>query len=274
MKGNGLEFDTDKYRVVIGIPYLQIDGNFLRSILQVARANIVRGWATVGGTLITAARNKAIEVAYSEEPDFTHFIFIDADMGNFGPQHIVKLVLDDLPVVSALVCMRKAPFTLVLDFGEENNTVEYIHKQIKDRSIVRSTHVGLAFTCITKEVLDAIKEETDQGPQWFTLDRSPRDSFEDEKEKFIRNNLETLKDVQDASWLIDSYEEAISFGQASHIGARILGEDIAFSHRCSKLDIPVFVDCGVSVGHVGEAVFDFRDAFTNAPKKELSIVEA
>ena len=75
-----MEFDTDKNKIVLGLPHISIDDGFFNSILHVINSHIVYGWASIGCTLLPEARNKAIVLAYENQPDFTHFVFIDSDM--------------------------------------------------------------------------------------------------------------------------------------------------------------------------------------------------
>ena len=82
--------------------------------------------------MLPQGRNKAVEKAYEFCPEFTHLVFIDDDMCNFGPDHIVALVNADKDMISALVVCRHPRYEIVADFvdGNDANTVlEFIKKQ-------------------------------------------------------------------------------------------------------------------------------------------------
>lgn len=221
--------------------------NTVFDLLQVVKSNFFAGYILNSGTLLPQARNKAVETAYKECPDFTHLIFLDDDMCNFNVSFFDELVKADKDIISALVVARKPPYKAVISLAL---SIEEILKLIKNYQVVESPTVGMAFTCIKREVLDTMQEETPDGPIWFTTDRLARDGFDEEVDNFVKEPFGDIK---------AQLRRAILFGQMSHLGSRLLGEDIAFCRKAAMLGFKSFVHCGIVVGHIGEKSFTIRD---------------
>jgi len=227
--------DASGIRVVLGCCMLKPRQNFIDALLPIIRENIFEGYVFPQVSLLPHARNIICALAYEKHPDFTHLLMIDDDM-TFTLSDILKLYKADKPVVSGIAVMRKPPYRIVASLDPQK-CPEYI----KEESVVNVVHVGMAFTLIKREVLDITRQDHDV---WFTMDREPRLTFNDEWEEKKQNC---------------SLQEAMEFGQDSHLNSKLPGEDIAFSHLCEKLNIPMYVHCGVLVGHVGEKTYDITD---------------
>lgn len=250
-----------RVEIVLAITTMQYAKTTVDSLIMCASARIFAGSAIVDCCLLPQGRNKCVRMAYENNPNFTHMLFVDDDMAGFGPEHILKLVADDVDVISALVTARKPPYQIVNSLSSS-----YLDKEIWEMigrgDVVETELVGSAFTLIKREVLDATREMTGDGPVWYTMDREPRESFEVEVEDYIRECIN--KKGSRAAMIRD----AIEFGQSSHIGTNILGEDISFGRRIQQAGFKMWVDCGVSVGHIGHVAFDFRHAFAEASANE------
>lgn len=186
--------------------------------------------------LLPHARNLCVEGAYQRDPDFTHILFIDDDTSNFNEEGIVKLIEADKDIIGGVTVMRKPPFKIT--------------SPIQDLSILETNgleevpFIGMAFTLIKRSVLDKMREETPTGPVWFTLDRLPREGFYEEVKEYK-----------------GSITEAIAFGQNSHIGAPLLGEDVNFCRKARLLGFKCWVHGGVRLNHVGNKEYGIGDAF-------------
>lgn len=247
-------------QVVLGSCLLNPEADFIRNLCNLCQTGGFVGYSFPNVSLLPISRNIVVKHAYANNPDFTHLVFIDDDMCNFSLNNIARLVLSDQPVVSALCCHRTPPYRLVANI-DSHNVLEYIEKGL----FIEVNHVGMACTVIKREVLDATQENTPDGPIWFTTDREPRDSFEIEASDFIKLN----KDRKDTNKLI---LEAIILGQQSHLNSQLLGEDIAFSKKVSKLGFKLWVDCGSPIGHIGQKVCDYEDSTYEKEQPELSVV--
>lgn len=243
------------------------------SLILVCSSGIIRTYLTVQGTLLPMARNATIAAVYENNPKFTHLILIDSDMMNFGPQHIIKLIEDDKPIVSALVVQRQPPFKLVIHSFKSD---QELYNAIQKKEIVESVNVGMAFTVIKREVLEAMREETDAGPIWFTTDREEREGFQTEVDKFKLDVKSLTKEfgIKDNN-VNDIIDKAVAMGQLSHKGTELIGEDIEFCRRARKMGIISWVDCGVQVGHIANFAAGPEDAMQDEPvikKPELKLV--
>lgn len=223
------------------------------SLIELIRTNYFQGYVLTAGALLPQARNGCVKRLLDENPDFTHLIFIDDDMCDFTVDHVNSLIEADKPIISALVTMRIPPYKMVNSFP--GMPQQEILNHIKNQDILETQHVGLAFTCIKREVLDRVKEETPDGSIWFTLDRQPRQNLLTEYyDKLIewRDRLATDK-------LADVLGDAVAFGQTSHICSSLIGEDISFCAKASNFGIKCYVHMGVIVGHLGTQPITVRD---------------
>ena len=254
------EFDPKKFSIsmvsctIDNFPKAAVD-----SMILVCTSGILRSYLTVESTLLPQARNITVGAIYNNNPNFTHIVFVDSDMTNYSADHIIKLIMDDKPIISALVVSRKPPYKLVIhSFKTDNELAE----AIQNKQIVESKNVGMAFTVIKREVLDAMKEDTEVGPVWFTVDREERESFSQEVDQF---KLEIKNKEFEINNIID---KAIAMGQHSHRGTELIGEDIEFCRRARKLGFRSWVDCGVQVGHLAQQPIFFDAAYQEKPKIE------
>jgi hypothetical protein len=236
--------------------------------MQVADAQILEGWAVIGGTLLPPSRNDSLKMIYNNCPEFTHVIFIDDDMDDFTHNHILKLVADDKDVVSALTTTRRPPYQLTNGLTSLYTDQEILD-HIKNKNVVEAESVGMAFTLVKRSVLDALREETPLGPIWFTTDREPRPNFDADVEDFIDQCIDSP--ASKASQLRD----AIEYGRMAHVGTVFVGEDIAFSSKVKNMGFTIWTDCGVSAGHIGEHTYDVRHTFAylNTGSKDLVMEE-
>ena len=253
--------DDTPIKLALAVTTLNYQKKCVDSLLSLAQANIFSAYCIPDCCLLPISRNIAVQLAYDNCPDFTHLIFIDDDMCDFEAQHVMKLVDDTkiIPgcdVVSALVTHRNPPYRMVAQFTGLDNGV--ILESIEERRVLESTHVGLAFTVIKREVLDAIKEETEGNPVWFTLDRQPRINYEMELVDFVNDLIK--RPISEKDKLL----KAAAFGEQSCRGTEIVGEDIGFCKLIHKLGLRTWVDCGVVVPHLGLVGFDFRHALQEA----------
>jgi len=224
--------------------------------------NCFVGYITTNMSLLPIARNIAIQAAYENNPNFTHIFFLDDDMCNYDDRHVAALWRADKPIISALMTMRKPPYQICSKFVSDFND-ESFNKAIQNSEVIEAIHTGMAFTLIKREVLDSLREETPEGPIWFTSDRSKRGTYLSESEEFIskyQNRLTELFEKDKAfsihDFLHTAMFEAIIFGSKLHENTIALGEDVSFCQRAKAFTFPTFVHCGAYIGHVGRQVCD------------------
>lgn len=243
--------------VIVGVCTLEIKQDFLLAFANMCTHGAFKAHVFSGMSLLPQARNIIVNTAYEKHPNFTHLLFIDDDMSNFTVEHVVRLFKHNLPIVSGLTVGRRKPHRLIAQFPGDL-AVEFIN----ERKIVRVPFTGMAFTLIKREVLDAVKEQSNSAdPIWFTMDRESRPSFGVEVQEFV--------DKQACDILIskitveEALYKAIKLGQESHIGSTLMGEDVGFCYRAAKKGYDTWVDCGCLIGHIGEQTFDIMDGFKN-----------
>lgn len=258
----------EKIRIALAVTTLKYEKKCVDGLLQLANADIFSAFCVPDIALLPIARNNAIQMIYTNLPDFTHVLFIDDDMCGFQTAHVLKLIQDTIELnchmVSALVTQRNPPYRMVAQFTGLNE--KEVYTAIKEQKVLESTHLGMAFTLITREVLDATREETDGNPIWFTLDRWPRFNYEAELADRITNTVKRIE--HDQITIKRALYSMASFGEQAHRGSELIGEDIEFCKRVQKLGFKTWVDCGVVVGHLGLVPFDFRHALMEAHREK------
>lgn len=245
---------SQKIRPVLAICICHPDYRTIGALININRYNYFVGCSLTQISLLPYVRNSVINQLLQQNPDFTHLFFIDDDMADFKIEHAQALIELDKPIVSALMCMRRYPYTVVgLPL---NTTSEELLDYMKNSNIVEVDHTGMGFTCIKREVIDALEEKTPNGSIWFNMDRDQRDSFETE---YYDKLAGWRKQLEEGTDLHKVFLDAVVFGQTSHIGANILGEDVSFGRKAAKFGFKSYVHCGVIVGHVGTQPYTVRD---------------
>jgi hypothetical protein len=238
---------------ISGLPPTMVGG-----LLDLVAAQMIYRYAIIEGTLLPWARNACINMFYENEVDFTHILFIDADMVGFKPIGLHALVEADKDIISGVCTMRRPPYDVSCSPIDKSN----FNQHLLDGDLIQCNWTGMAFTLIKREVLDALAEETPDGLSWFNLDREPREGFFKEVSSFVLTN----KDRSDTGQLLT---EAIMMGQTCHIGSRVFGEDINFCKWAVRSGFSVWMHCGVVVGHMGEHIYNLKDAIRHAQENKL-----
>lgn len=204
----------------------------------------------MSGTLLPYARNNIVRSVYLTQPDFTHILMVDDDMNRFSIEGIQQLIDADKPIISAVMLKRGYPYQVAHKFNGQSASI--IAEHLKEGQPREVDFCGTAFTLIKKEVFEAIKEETDKEPIWFTTDRAERPGFKHEVESFIAEELKegNVKAIK------EMLLEAIILGQQSHFGTYLVGEDADFCIKSKKAGYSSWVHYGVPVGHIGRVTFD------------------
>jgi len=248
-------------KIVIGVTTLQYSKWMVDSLLDLTNTGQWAGWVIPECSLLPQSRNACIREAYIKVPDFTHLLFIDDDMCDFNVNHVAKMLHDDLDIVSALCTNRGKPFKIV-SFLKDDISDKQVLEAIQTGEVKECNACGMAFTLIKREVFDKLKEGPDDKPIWFTLDRDPRETWPEEWKEFETRSLNG--DVFDRATVKRLIYNAQEMGRTAHIGSEALGEDVVFCRKARRLGFKCWTDCGVSVGHIGSNVYDFRYAFMAA----------
>ena len=237
---------------------------------------LLTGNIVVLGTLLPQARNKAVQIAYDHFPDFTHFLFVDADMMGYDDDLVRRLLSHDVPIVAPMMTRRVHPFSPAccpvekggadpLDQGKDEVTLEdllRIMDEPEHTGLAECWHVGTAFMLIRRDALEAVKEDTPDGSTWFHVDRFPRMGIKDEFNKLVKEGME--KEYPDDAKLdrivAVNMLRAFELGLKSRERSVLMGEDVIFCRAARAKGFPSFVDTHVSIKHLGERPYDIKDA--------------
>jgi len=228
-------------KLVLGLPcFGEVHADTMKGLFELAQMiDIVEGFVNCVGTLLPTSRNTIVRKALEEFPEFTHLLFIDADMADFHRDHVHHLILQDKPIISALCTARKPPYQVCCEFKSPEDRKGFVQQLYeKDSTPVEVNGVGMAFTLIKREVFDAIEEPTAAGPIWFDFDRQPRDT--------IFTELEELKASE------TDPQKFFSLGLNSHIGSPFIGEDISFCYKAGYHGFPSYIAPMCAISHLGE----------------------
>lgn len=233
--------------IVINIVGYKFCKTFIQKFVELASSGLIDSFQIVDSALLPIGRNMGINATYKEVPDFTHILFIDDDMTNFGIGGLQKLIEADKPIVSGIFTSRRPPFTIT-SFDKEGDDLQ---KLLSSDHLIKVRGTGMAFTLVQRQVLDDTKEmvlgDKSEGlPLWFTCDRFARATFYDEVDHFLAEAKVSDKSTDQL------LREAIVMGQTSHIGTTFVGEDIAFCERAKMFGHHTYIHTGVKIGHLIE----------------------
>lgn len=251
-------------KIVLGIPtYGNVRIETVKDLCALMGSRVQQGdkdypiisrFSYCDGSDVVTTRNGVIRQAYKYDPDFTHLLFLDSDQCDFDIHSVMKLLEANKPIIAGVTVMRKKPE----DAPRRPQTfipIEMVggpkYQEVALTGVIEVKCTGLFFTLIQKQVLDAMQEETPDGPVWIKSGRLfPRDSFGAEAEEFIKRNKNSGP---------DALREAIKLGLTAYNGAKFIGEDYEFCLRAKILGFKSYVHCGVQLGHIGSEVFRIGD---------------
>jgi len=257
---------SKKLNVMIATPCYgaMVTEGYLQSIVSAIQilhsAGVQCTLFTMGNeSLITRARNACVAFFLSADVEFTHLLFIDADI-KFNPHTILRLLQFNKPVVAAAYPKKCVNFNKVTNFvkargdlstltSEEmqalsldyviNIATDVVEKRENDRiflkqeqGFVRVSEAGTGFMMIEKETLLLMKV------------KYPELRYKNDVEGYSANNPK----INDNFYLFfDTMLDPVS--------NRYLSEDYAFCHRCKKIGIPIWLDTVSSLTHIGTYSF-------------------
>lgn len=170
---------------------------------------------------------KLSSVPWAGEIDYTHMIWIDSDQV-FDPEHIEKLLLDDVDIVSAVIPIGPSnypcfgwyvdgPTTDGKKLHQQKISLSRLEDADQDKNgLVEVDFTGFGLLCVKKGVF-----ETMEYP-WF----------------------QTLMDKYDVNGMV--YE---------------MSEDVAWCWRVQELGWKIHVDLKVVIGHQKTVTLTRQDAF-------------
>ena len=145
----------EAFRVLVATPAYggMVHLDYVHSLFSFAGSGIAFEWAAIGNeSLITRARNTLLAQFHARR-DFTHLLFLDADVFLDGPG-LRQLLMIDMPVVAAPVALkgRRADGTRLWNLGRCTGTVG---------GLVKVQHVGTAALLLARDAVDALVEDAE-----------------------------------------------------------------------------------------------------------------
>lgn len=247
------------------IPY-----QFMQYFTQLSHHPLVNGkHAITSCSLLPHARNANIRGVFKHHPDFTHVLLIDSDMSNFHACHLDGMIARNEDIVSGICVLKIPPYPVAARF-REGKGLELVDNELRkksssERNLIEVEAVGSAFILLTKEVLLNTAEITKDGPIWFSCDRRPRVTFQDEAadkitefiDDFHSQDFHSKDDMH--QWIILNLMKLINFGINSTVGSDLIGEDIDFCWRAKTKNYKVYIDPNVIIDHIGQRPYNFAD---------------
>lgn len=246
--------------VVLGVStFGSIDSPTYIDHIKLATSGLVSGICVAEGALLPLSRNICVANCFQEYPNFTHLFLVDSDVTNLKPELLKALVECDKDVVSAIYPTRQPPFFPVCYETHYPALFKELEKPQAERGLIETTGVATGCTVIKREVLEAL------APDWFNLDRRPRETFVDELNKLLEDNQHLDK--------LELFKIGVKAGLNAHHGTSIVGEDYNFSEKATRMGFKCYLHSGFYVGHTGRVTYDLRDwlEFIQMSKPELRL---
>jgi hypothetical protein len=164
---------SSPYSLTIGTPCFggQVSWLYAVSLLKLQKAFTQRGWnidylLEAGDALITRARQTIVS-HFLENPDATHLLFIDADIG-FEPEQVVRLLEFGADITAAVYPAKQIHWDMMpaaVQAGRsplESATLSYVvereapHDVLVRDGFVKSRYAGTGFLMIRRTALEAM----------------------------------------------------------------------------------------------------------------------
>ncbi len=233
--------------LTIGTPCFggQVSWLYTVSLLKLQKAFTQRGWhinylMQAGDALVTRAR-QTIVAHFLENPNATHLLFIDADIG-FEPEQVVRLLEFDSDVTGAVYPVKQINWEMIPEAVQagrsplESATLSYVIEREATREavtrggFVKSRYAGTGFLMIRRAALEAM------------IDRYPE----------LRYTHEHRSDdpLTGSRWRSALFNCMIDPESGFY-----LSEDFSFCKRWTDMGGEIWVDCTSRLDHVGMMIY-------------------
>jgi glycosyltransferase involved in cell wall biosynthesis len=227
----------------------------------IAQGHDVRIPRLYGSALVHRARNIALTRI---RKDADYVLFCDDDM---APERdaLVRLLGHGVPVVSALCTTRTIPPCIAAKaYDPERDEFALIEDIRRDKLITGTFGVGAAFLLIQRSALESVLEYHLSGRDWLELNRRQFDRLHVRSENREKERAR-IEAKRRANWEREGINRVFAF---SVNGDELeCGEDVHFSRLLMQLGIPVAIDTGCIVGHVGEFSYSAHLLGVTDPKE-------
>lgn len=225
----------------------QMYPHVVEDLLRLFGSGVIHGYIMATSTLLPSCRNLGTAQALEKFPEATHILYVDQDMYNLTPAHIVRLVNHNVDVVSPLMVQRKPPYKPAAQALDMTN--QSILESIKTNKLglIECLHVGTGVMLVKREVLERTREMVGpkgDGQVWFSMDRLfLEDVFHDMIVKECGETITTSNKLH-----INKLAKAV---RKAYRRFDLMGEDVYFCFKCRDLGIKCFVDTGCHIAHIG-----------------------
>ncbi|MDR2851866.1 MAG: hypothetical protein LBV61_02225 [Burkholderiaceae bacterium] len=203
-----------------------------------------------GSSLVTRARNEML-VDFLVHPQFTHVVWIDADI-SFDPQDLLRMLLLDLDVVAAAYPVKNYRWPIdVAPGAREVTRAEFMRQALR---YPVNSHEAAALP-LTPDA-NGLLEVTEAPTGFMAIKRGVFD--------LMRARFPHLRYVPDGLWPPERRAQCYRFfdTMVEESTQRYLSEDYAFCNRWRSIGGRVFIDTRVSLGHTG--THEFRGSLADA----------
>lgn len=234
---------------MIGIPSWKggIDPETQVCLDHLVHLNVLNGKLVclkkASGSMIAENRNNIIWEAI--EKDVKSVLFIDTDMV-FPPDALQILRAFDKPVISALAFTKSPPFKPLMYNRANAGGWNPVLKWDKDE-LLKVDAIAGGFLLVKTSVFKKI------DPPWFASPTVLEHVCHEEVDKLVNSKCKPEDVVRRVKALYKQYSPKPGTKRT------VLGEDIYFSEKCRKANVPIFVDTSMRIGHMGRHCFSYAD---------------
>ncbi len=202
-----------------------------------------------------AARARNISLT-RVRPDADYVLFCDDDMAP-GQDALVRLVAHGLPVVSGICTTREIPPRVACSVFDIEGDRFARMARIKMNRLVQPKQgeplaAGAAFLLVQKPVLDRVIEYHLSAHDWLELNRRTLDRLSVRAER-RENERKRIEEKRRALWESERLLKVFQFSIEGNETER--GEDYHFCRLLIALGVPLAIDTGCIVPHVGEFAY-------------------
>jgi hypothetical protein len=240
---------SDQIHLVVATPCFggQVSSIYASSIFNLQRAARSKSNLDLkiqmrdGDALITRARANLVTL-FLDDPDATHLLFVDADIG-FTPDQVFRLIESGADVVAGVYPIKRVNWDKAKKAVESNRrniagaSLDYVLElEDPDRVVTvggftRVRYAGTGFLMIRRNVLERMCAHPEYAPLKFYREHS-YDSLTGSPNRFAL--FECMIDPRTGTYL---------------------SEDFAFCKRWTDIGGEIWADLGSRLDHVGPSVF-------------------
>lgn len=213
---------NDKPRIMVGTPAYngQVQVEYVRSLLDMTATGLNYAWYTVVNDSLVARARNTILARFHQSGDFTHLLYLDADVGISG-RDIRKLLEHGKDVVGAPVPIK------IAGAGKPAFSVGEVIS--RSGTLASVTRIGTAVLMLSREAVDRLIQHAVENGRRYAPDSL------------------TLGDVARETHY-DVFRQGVSDG-------RYVSEDYWVCYDLKSLGFEIFADLGIRTKHFGMSEF-------------------